>query len=159
MPRRRPTKERAEAQKAARKLYVVDRLSLKDIRQQTGEDMRTLKAWCNLGDWDGLREKEAKTELDRLKDLRSNMLDRAEAQIKEDKLPHIEIGLMYKLERMIVQREQKKQGLSERVALTALRQFGPRMSHFGGELPDTYREILLQFGKSISEQGFPPPSK
>ena len=159
MPYRRPTKERAEAQKAARKLYVEDRLSLKDIRQQTGEDMRTLKAWCNLGDWDGLREKETKTELDRLKALRSSMLDRAEAQIKEDKLPHIEIGLMYKLERMIVQREQKKQGLPERAALTALRQFGPRMSKFGGELSDTYREILLQFGKSIAEQGFPPPSK
>ena len=104
-------------------------------------------------------EENAKTELDRLKDLRSSMLDRAEAQIKEDKLPHIEIGLMYKLERMIVQREQKKQELPERVALTALRQFGPRMSHFGGELSDTYREIMLQFGKSIVEQGFPPPSK
>ncbi len=155
----RPTNGKAEAQKAARKLYVEDGLSLKEISQQTGKDLRTLRSWCNLGDWEGLREKGAKTELDRLKELRSSMLDRAEAQIKEDKLPHIEIGLMYKLDRMIVQREQKKQGLSERVALTALRQFGPRMSHFDGELPDTYREILLQFGKSIAEQGFPPPSK
>ena len=155
----RPTNGKAEAQKAARKLYVEDRLSLDEISQQTGETVKTLRAWRNLGEWDGLRGKETKTELDRLKDLRSSMLDRAEAQIKEDKLPHIEIGLMYKLERMIVQREQEKQGLPERVALTALRQFGPRMSRFGGELSDTYREILLQFGKSITEQGFPPPSK
>ena len=155
----RPTNGKAEAEKAARKLYVEDRLSLKEISQQTGETVKTLRAWRNLGDWEGLRGKKTKTELDRLKDLRSSMLDRAEAQVKEDKLPHIEIGLMYKLERMIVQREQEKRGLPERVALTALRQFGPRMSQFEGELPDTYREILLQFGKSIAEQGFPPPPK
>ena len=154
----RSTKEKAEAQKAARKLYVEDGLSLEEISQQTGETVKTLRAWRNLGEWETVEEN-AKTELDRLKDLRSSMLDRAEAQIKEDKLPHIEIGLMFKLDRMIVQREQKKQELPERVALTALRQFGPRMSHFGGELSDTYREIMLQFGKSIVEQGFPPPSK
>ena len=77
-------------------------LSLKDIRRnRPAKTMRTLKAWCNLGDWDGLREERSK---DRTRSVRSacgsSMLDRAEAQIKEDKLPHIEIGLMYKLERI-----------------------------------------------------------
>ncbi len=149
----RSTKEKAEAQKAARKLYVEDGLSLEEIHQQTGETLRTLKTWCNLGDWENSREAETKTELDRLKDLRSSMLDKAEAQLKEGKLPHIEIGLMYKLERMIDYREEK-QGLPETVALLALRQFGPRMSHLHGEPSDIYREILTEFGKSIAEQGF-----
>lgn len=100
----RSTKKKAEAQKAARKLYVVDGLSLKEIHQQTGETMRTLRAWCNLGDWENQR---AITEFDRLESLRDSLLDRAEAQIKEGKLPHTEIGLIYKLERLIVQREKK----------------------------------------------------
>ncbi len=81
------------------------------------------------------------------------MLDKAEAQLKEGKLPHIEIGLMYKLERMIAHREEK-QGLPETVALLALRQFGPRMSRLYGEPSDIYRDILTEFGKSIAEQGF-----
>ena len=46
----RPTKEKAEAQKAARKLYVEDRLSLEEISQQTGETVKTLRAWRNLGE-------------------------------------------------------------------------------------------------------------
>lgn len=103
----RSTKEKAEAQKAARKLYVEDGLSLKEIHQQTGETMRTLRSWRNLGDWENLREAEDKTELDRLWNLRDSLLDKAEAQIKADKLPHTETGLIHKLERVIVQREKK----------------------------------------------------
>ncbi len=105
----RSTKEKAEAQKVARKLYVTDRLSLKEIHEQTGETMRTLRSWCTLGDWDSLREAEDKTELDRLESLRDSLLDKAEAQIKAGKLPHIETGLIYKLERLIVQREKKEE--------------------------------------------------
>ena len=146
----RSTKEKAEAQKAARKLYVEDGLSLEEIHQQTGETLRTLKTWRNLGDWDNLREAETKTELDRLKDLRSSMLDKAEAQLKEGKLPHIEIGLMYKLERMIDYREEKQE-LPETVALLALRQFGPKLH---GNPATIYTNILTEFGKSIAEQGF-----
>ena len=122
MPYRRTTKERAEARKVARKLYVKDRLSLKEVRQQTGENMRTLKAWCDLGDWDGLREKEAKTELDRLESIRENLLDRAEAQIKEDKLPHIEIGLMYRMEKLIAQ-QKKEENMVKIIALNTVRHF------------------------------------
>ena len=134
----RSTKEKAEAQKAARDLYVEDGLSLEEIRQRTGETLKTLKTWCNLGDWENLREAETKTELDRLKDLRSSMLDKAEAQLKEGKLPHIEIGLVYRLERMIAHREEK-QGLPETVALLALRQLGPKLH---GNPADIYEDIL-----------------
>ena len=154
----RSTKDKARVQEHARKLYVEDKLSLEEIHEQTGETVKTLRAWRNLGEWEAMQEKNEKTELDRLKDLRSSLLDRAEAQIKEGKLPHTEIGLMYKLEKMIDQREQK-QGLPETTALLALRQFGPRMSHLHEELSNTYRDILLKFGKAISEQGFPRLSK
>jgi len=150
----RSTKEKAEAQKVARKLYVEDRLSLKEVREQTGEPMRTLRSWCNLGDWETLRGAETETELDRLKDLRGSLLDRAEAQIKEGKLPHTEIGLMYKLEKMIDQREQK-QNLPETAVLQALRHFGPSLIQTRMDLRNTFEKILLDFGKSISEQGFP----
>ena len=106
----RSTKEKAEAQKVARKLYVTDGLSLKEIHQQTKESMRTLRSWCTLGDWENLRECRNK---DRTRPFEgaygTDLFDRAEAQMKEDKLPHIEIGLMYKLERMIVQQEKKEE--------------------------------------------------
>ena len=78
------------------------------------------------------------------------MLDKAEAQLKEGKLPHIEIGLMYKLERMIAHREEKQE-LPETVALLALRQLGPKLY---GNTAGIYEEILTEFGKSIAEQGF-----
>ena len=76
-----------------------------EIKEQTGETLRTLRTWCNLGDWENLREELATTELDRLENLRDNLLGKAEAQLKEGKLPHAEIGLMYRLEKLIVQRK------------------------------------------------------
>lgn len=110
---RRSTREKAEAQRVARNLYVIDGFSLKEIRQQTGEPMRTLKAWCNLGDWERLRVAETETELSRLMSLRDGLLDKAEAQSKEGKLPHTEIGLVYKLERLIFQREKQEESVQK----------------------------------------------
>ena len=110
MPYRRPTKERAEAQKAARKLYVEDGLSLKEIRQQTGEDHENTQSVVQprrLGRPAGDRNKDRTRPV--REDLRGSLLDRAEAQIKADKLPHTEIGLIYKLERLIIQREKKEE--------------------------------------------------
>ena len=154
----RSTKEKFAAQAKARDLYVKDGLSLKEVSQQTGATLKTLRAWRNLGEWETMQEEDAKTDLDRLKGLRDSLLDRAEAQIKEGKLPHTEIGLMYKLEKMIDHRE-KKQGLPETVALHALRHFGPRMVKMSGELHQVYQEHLLEFGKWVAEQGFPRPPK
>ena len=122
MPYRRSTKERAEAQKVARRLFVKDRLSLKDIRQQTGEDMRTLKSWYTLGDWEGLREAATKTEIDRLESLRESLLDKAEAQTREGKMPHTEIGLMYKLEKLIAQ-QKKEEVMVKMIAVNTVRYF------------------------------------
>ena len=118
----RSTKEKAEAQKAARNLYVNIELSLEEVSQQTGETMRTLRSWCNLGDWDGLREAATETELDRLESLRESLLDRAEAQRKAGKLPHTEIGLMYKLEKLIAQHK-KEETMVKVVALNTVGYF------------------------------------
>lgn len=109
----RSTKEKAEAQKVARQLYVGAGLSLKEIHQQTGETLRTLRSWYNLGDWDNLREAHAKTDLDRLEKLRDSLLDKAESQVKAGKLPHTELGLMYKLEKIIAQ--QKKEEIQVKI--------------------------------------------
>ena len=118
----RSTKEKAKAQKVARGLYVGGGMSLKEISEQTGETMRTLRLWSNLGDWDSLRETIPETELDRLESLRESLLDKAEAHMKAGKLPHTEVGLMYKLEKLIAQ--QKKEEIMIRiVALNTVRHF------------------------------------
>ncbi len=146
----RSTKEKAEAQKAARKLYVVDGLSLKEIHQQTGETMRTLRAWYNLGDWDSLR---ISTEFDRLEGLRDGLLDRAEAQIKAGKLPHTEIGLMYKLEQLIVQRK-KDEALVKIVALNTVGYFIDYLFKNDRKLCRALVPHLEKLNKSIGDQDF-----
>ena len=122
MPYRRPTKGKAEAQKAARKLYVNIGLSLKEVHQQTGETLRTLRSWRTIGDWDGLREEKEKTELDRLERLRDGLLDRAEAQSKEGNMPQAEIRLMCKLENLIAQ-QKKEETMVKVVALNTVGYF------------------------------------
>ena len=159
----RATKEKSAARAKAQELYVKDGLSLEEIRQRTRTPLKTLRAWRNLGRWEAMRKLAARTELDRLKDLQNHLLDRAEAQIKEGKLPHTEIGLMYKLESMIGRREQKQE-LPKTLVLDALKRFGPRVvqTRLGprllqtdSELYHTFKGILLELGTSISEQDFP----
>ncbi len=149
----RSTKEKAEAQKAARKLYVTDGLSLKEIKEQTGETPRTLRAWYNLGDWENLR---ANTELDRFQRLRDNLLGKAEAQIKEDKLPHTEIGLVYRLERMIVQREKKDEMVATIMTNTIQYQLLYLMEH-DPELARAFVQHSEGFSQWIAEQDLTRP--
>ena len=154
----RSTKEKAEAQKVGRKLYVEDKLSLEEIHQQTGETLRTLRTWHNLGDWENLREAETKTELDRLKDLRSSLLDRAEAQIKEGKLPHTEIGLVYKLERLIVQREKKEERV-DTIMMNTLQYLALYLMEHDTELGRALVNHLEEFSRWILEQDLIRPPK
>ena len=146
----RSTKEKAEAQKVARKLYVEDGLSLKEIHQQTGETMRTLRSWCNLGDWENLREANKDRTRPVREELRDSLLDKAEAQMEAGKLPHTEIGLMYRLERMIDRSRAK-----ERVALQ-VRQFGPQLARW-----ETFylQSILTEFGSRSAFEHNPLRSK
>ena len=152
----RSTKEKAEAQKVARKLYVEERLSLKEIHQQTGETMRTLRSWYNLGDWDGLRVADADIGLDRLERLRDRLLDKAEARIKEDKLPHTELGLVYKLERLIIQREKKRERI-DTILKNTLQYLVLYLMEHDMELARALVNQLKEFPRWIVEQDLVRP--
>ncbi len=105
----RSPKNKEAIRQYSRRLYVEDKRSLDEIREETGEAMRTLKTWSDLEDWETQREEYAKTDRDRMESLRGSLLDKIEAQFKAEKLPHTEIGLLYKTERLIIQRGKKEE--------------------------------------------------
>ena len=154
----RSTKEKAEAQKVARKLYVEDRLSLKEINQQTGETLRTLKSWCNLGDWDGLRVADADIDFGRLERLRGSLLDKAEAQIKAGKLPHTETGLIYKLDRLLIQREKKVERI-DTIMTNTLQYLILYLMEHDRELARTLANHIKEFSRWIVEQDLTRPTE
>ena len=148
----RSPKNKEAIRQYSRRLYVEDKRSLDEIREETGEAMRTLKAWSDLEDWETQREESARTVLDRLEGLRDSLFDRAESQIAAGKSPHTEIGLACKLEKEI-DRYQKQ---PETVALQILKYFGPRIAATSSEeLHTIFDRILLEFGRSVSSRCFP----
>ena len=147
----RSTKEKAAAQAKARKLYVAYGMSLDEIHEETGETIKTLRSWSNLGDWKGIREEALKSELDRLVRLRNHLLDKAEAQIKEDKLPHTEIGLVYKLERLIFQRE-KKEERDTAILVNTLQYLVLYLMEHDPKLAQALGSHLEEFSRWIVEQ-------
>lgn len=147
----RSTKDKAKAQEYARKLYVKDGLSLQEIRRKTGETIKTLRAWYRLGNWQDSREAAAADDLDRLRHLRDSLLDKAEAQIKEEKLPHTEIGLMYRLERLIAQRE-KSEEMTITVVTNTLNYLMNYILHYDKELDRSVRPHILEFSKWLLQQ-------
>ena len=116
----RSTKEKDKSRAIARQLYIKEGLSLEDIHQQTGETLKTLRAWRNLGQWDSLRDSSYNPELERLRKMRDSLFDRIEAQFTDGKLPHTEIGLLAKIEGMIERHEAKVWRDPLRVVLAAL---------------------------------------
>ena len=116
----RSTKEKDNARANARQLYIRKGLSLEDIHQQTGETLKTLRAWRNLGEWDILRDNAYNPELQRLRRVRDNLLDRIEVQFTDSKLPHTEIGLLVKVDSMIARREAKAEGQAPEVVLATI---------------------------------------
>ena len=149
----RSTREKAEAQKVAREMYVIGGLSLKEIHQQTGETLRTLRSWSNLGDWENLRETKPETELDRLESLRDSLLDKAEAQIKAGKLPHTEIGLMYRLEKLIAQ--QKKEDTQVKIiALNTIGYFLEYLCEYEQNLGAALVPHIEKWNNWVADQDF-----
>ena len=153
----RSTKEKREAQEAARSLYVQDGLSLEEISRQTGETLKTLRAWRNLGEWKVVREHAARTELDRLNSLRDSLLDRAEAQLKDGKLPHTEIGLVTKLERVIAQRERRTLELAPNIVLYTLKYLIAYLREHDPQLAQAFADHLRGFADFVKEQDFTGP--
>ena len=81
----RSPKNKEAIRQYSRRLYVEDKRSLDEIREETGEAMSTLKTWSDLEDWETQREASARTELDRLESIRDRLLDRAESQLAAGK--------------------------------------------------------------------------
>ncbi len=116
----RSTKEKDNARAIARQLYIKEGLSLEEVHQSTGETVKTLRAWRNLGQWDLLRGDPDNPERERLRKLRDSLFDRIEAQLKDGKLPHTEIGLLDKVDRMIARQEANLEWDVARVVLGTL---------------------------------------
>ena len=147
----RSTKDKAKAQEYARRLYVKDGLSLEEIRRKTGEPIKTLRAWQRLGNWQDSQEAKGADDLDRLRHLRDGLLDKAEAQIKAEKLPHTEIGLMYRLERLIAQRE-KSEEMTITVTTNTLNYLMGYILHHDQKLGQSVRPHILEFSKWLRQQ-------
>ena len=153
----RSTKEKRSSQETARGLYVKGGLSLAEISRQTGETLKTLSAWSKLGEWKVIREHESRTELDRLNSMRDSLLDRAEAQIKDGKLPHTEIGLVTKLERIIAQRERRSMEMAPSILLYLLKYLIAYLREHDPTLLQAFAPHFQKYVDFLREQDFSGP--
>ncbi len=145
----RSTKEKGNARVIARQLYIKKGLSLEDIHQQTGETLKTLRAWRNLGEWDILRDNAYNPELERLRRLRDNLFDRIEAQFTDGKLPHTEIGLLVKVDSMIARHNAKAEGQVPEIVLAALELLIDELHEHNPDLLKALVPYLKGHGKRI----------
>ena len=150
----RSTQDKHKARTTAHKLYVQDGLSLEEISRQTGETIKTLRAWRNLGEWEAMREKDARTELDRLNSLRDSLLDRAEAQLEAGRMPHTEIGLLYKVERMIDQKKRRKQEIAPAMVLYTLDHLVKYLLDHDPKMARAFADHIRGFAKWVQSQDF-----
>ena len=153
----RSTQDKHKARTTAHKLYVQDGLSLEEISRQTGETIKTLRAWRNLGDWKAMQEKDARTEFDRLNSLRDSLLDRAEAQLEAGKMPHTEIGLVYKLERMMDQRRRNRLKLAPEIVLYTIKYLMNYLREHDPKLVRAFAAHIQGFANYVKEQDFTGP--
>lgn len=142
----RSTKEKAKNREMARQLYLQEGFSFEDISQSTGETVKTIRAWCNLGGWDLLRVPKDHTERARLQHIRSSLFDRIEAQLKDNKLPHTEIGLLAKVDRMIARQEDRGFYDPARIVLATL-------DVLLTELEEKDRDLARKLGPHIKGAG------
>ena len=155
----RSTQEKRKAQTTARNLFVKDGLSLSEISQQTGETVKTLRAWRNLEDWEAMRDKETLTEFGRLKSLRDSLFDKAEAQLKAGKMPHTEIGLVCKLERIIEQKNRRTDRMVPWMILYTIKYLIDYLRVHDPKLAPALGDHLEQFSSWVLEQDFTEPLK
>ena len=153
----RSTQEKSKAQATARQLYVEDGLSLEEISRQTGEPVKTLRAWRNLGVWNVMREHGVRTDLARLNSLRDSLLDRAESQLKAGKLPHTEIGLAYKVERMIAQNRRNRRAMAPAIMLYTLEHLAKYLLEHDPTLAKAFADHIEAFSKWVMDQDFSDP--
>lgn len=148
----RSTKEKDNARANARQLYIRKGLSLEDIHQQTGETLKTLRAWRNLGEWDILRDNAYNPELQRLRKVRDSLLDRIETQFTDSKLPHTEIGLLAKVDSMITRHEARVQAYVLEIVLAAFELLLEELHEHNPDLAKAVGPSLRRTGKRIFKE-------
>lgn len=151
----RSSKEKAENRVLARRLYVKEGVSFEDISQATGETVRTLKTWCKLGQWDTLKYGIFDPDRDRLRTLRASLFDRIEAHLKESKLPHVEIDLLAKVDRMLARQEAKVRADPGLTTLIALETLLDDLQEHDPALKSEVAKHLPRIGKRIRTRGYP----
>ena len=150
----RSTKEKAENRTMARQLYVKEGLSLEDISQSTGETVKTIKAWCKLGQWDVLKGGAYDPDRDRLRNLRTNLFDRIEAQFTDGKLPHTEIGLLAKVDTMLARREAKAKVQPGASVVATLQLLIEDLREHDPALLEKLGKHLVRIGERAAQRGF-----
>ena len=150
----RSTKEKAENRTMARKLYTQEGYSLEDISQTTGETVRTLKAWCKLGQWDILKNRAYDPDRDRLRHLRTNLLDRIEAQFTDGKLPHTEIGLLTRVDTMLARHEAKAELYPGASVVATLQLLIEDLQEHDPALLEKMRKYFVRAGERAAKGGF-----
>ena len=151
----RSSKEKAENRGLARQLYVKEGVSFEDISQTTGETVRTLKTWCKLGQWDTLKHGIFDPDRDRLRNLRASLFDRIEAHLQENKLPHTEIDLLAKVDRMLARQEAKVRARPALTTLIVLETLLDDLQEHDPALKSQVAKHLPRIGKRISTRGYP----
>ena len=101
-----------------------------------------------------MREKDARTELDRLNSLRDSLLDRAEAQLEAGRMPHTEIGLLYKVERMIDQKKRRKQEIAPAMVLYTLDHLVKYLLDHDPKMARAFADHIRGFAKWVQSQDF-----
>ncbi len=104
-----------------------------------------------------MQEKDARTEFDRLNSLRDSLLDRAEAQLEAGKMPHTEIGLVYKLERMMDQRRRNRLKLATEIVLYTIKYLINYLREHDPKLVRAFAAHIQGFGDYVKEQDFTGP--
>ena len=151
----RSSKEKAENRVLARQLYVKEGLSLEEVSRTTGETVRTLKAWCKLGQWDILKHGVYAPDRDRLRTLRASLLDRIEAHLKENTLPHTEIESLAKVDRMLARQEAKVRANPALTTLIVLETLLDDLQEHDPALRDQVVRHLPRIAKRVSRRGYP----
>lgn len=151
----RSSKEKAENRVLARQLYVKEGMSFEDISQTIGETVRTLKAWCKLGQWDTLKHGVYDPDRERLRNLRASLFDRIETHLKENKLSHTEIDSLAKVDRMLARQEAKVRADPALTTIITLETLLDDLQEHDPALRDQVAQHLPRIAKRISTRGYP----
>ena len=92
---------------------------------------------------------------DRLRNLRASLFDRIEADLKENKLPHAEIDLLAKVDRMLARQEAKGRAHPALTTIIALETLLDDLQEHDPALKSQVLKHIPRIAKRISTRGYP----